>query len=120
MEATYTIQHQKYTGSTTVDGYPKPADFQAPVSRVAYGWFPSSGHSSVSASSMSGEQDYTRRVITSKVVMVPDTSPYSVRDQIVLPGETDPYFVSEDVRNYTTGPFGYQPGGEIVVEKVTG
>jgi hypothetical protein len=30
------------------------------------------------------------------------------------------YFVSADVRDYNTGPFGFKPGGEVILEKVTG
>jgi hypothetical protein len=38
---------------------------------------------------------------------------------VLLPGDADGWFVT-DVNDYTTGPFGYQPGGTITVEQVTG
>lgn len=112
MQAKYTVQHQKYLGATSVDGYPSTPTYQAPVSRSCFGWYPR-------ASQMPEVAEYTRRVITSKVVMVPDVSVYSPRDKVVLPGG-DEYFVSEDVRDYTTGPFAFKPGGEVIVEKVSG
>jgi hypothetical protein len=116
MEALYTISHSKYLGATSVSGYPATPTFQTAVSRACFGWYPLS-------SQMPETAEFTRRVLTSKVVMVPDISIYSPRDKIVFPGgdvDTDFYFVSEDVRDYTNGPFGFKPGGEIVVEKVSG
>lgn len=112
MEANKTIQHKAYTGSTDSDGYPTGDAYGAAVDRLVYGWYPLS-------SQLNPSMEYDRRVITSKVVLVPDVSFYSARDKITLPGG-DVYFVSEDVRDYTTGPFGFQPGGEIVIEKVAG
>lgn len=117
----YTVQHFRYLGSTSVDGYPTVPTYEAVVPRKVYGWYPSSGHASVSASSMSNSGDYTRRVITSKVVLVPDTSFYSVLDKIVLPDSDTEFFISEDVRDYTTGPFTTSfGGGELIITKVSG
>lgn len=125
MDAAYVIQHASYTGSTDSDGYPAGDAYAAAVERPAYAIYPLSSQLNLSG-------DYDRRVITSKVVMVPDVSVYTPRDQVVLPvpvGETlinRTYFVSEDVRDYSSGPFGFEPSntaaafGEIVVEKVTG
>lgn len=117
MNTIYTLSHAAYSGSTDSDGYPTGDAYETAVDRPAFAIYPLS-----SQLNMTG--DYDRRVITSKVVMVPDVSPYSPRDRVVLPG-TDPvedrtYFVSEDVRDYTTGPFSYRPGGEVVLEKVEG
>lgn len=106
------ILHAPYTGSTDADGYPTGDGYGDAVERDSYGWYPLS-------SQLSPAGEYDRRVITSKVVLVPDPSVFSPRDQITLP-DSDVYFVSEDRRDYTTGPYGYDPGGEIVVEKVSG
>jgi hypothetical protein len=111
MQALYTLAHSAYTGSTDADGYPTGDAYASPVTRQAYGVYPLS-------SRLNDAGEYDRRIITSKVVMVPDVSPYSPRDKVVWQGTE--YFVSEDVRDYTTGPFNYQPGGEIVLEVVTG
>lgn len=125
MQASFTVSHAKYTGSTDSDGYPTGDAYAAPVSRVVFGWYPLS-------SQLNPSGDYDRRIVTSKVVMVPDVAPYSPRDKVVLPdangvlsGTEDEvakrtYWVSQDVRDYTTGPFGYKPGGEVVLEVVTG
>lgn len=113
MEANYVLHHSKYVGSTDADGYPTGDEYDEPVSRTVFGWYPLS-----SQLSMTG--DYDRRVVTSKVIMVPDVSPYSPRDKVVLPDSDTEYWVSEDVRDYTTGPFGYRPGGEVVIEVATG
>lgn len=120
LAAKFTIQHKKYTGSTDVDGYPSQDVHDPAVSRKAYGWYPLS-----SVLNMTG--DYDRRVITSKVLLVPDVGPYAPRDEIILPQPADhpeaerTYFVSEDVRDYSTGPFvSSTKGGEIILEKVTG
>lgn len=117
MEADKTISHAKYTGSTDADGYPTGDAYAGAVDRLVYGWFPLS-------SQLNPSMDYDRRVITSKVLQVPNVSPYSVRDKVILPGDPDgegarTYFVSEDVRDYNTGPFGFRPGGEVVLERVT-
>lgn len=117
MIAKYTVSHSQYADSTDDDGYPTGDTYADAVERKAFGIYPL-----VSQLNMTG--DYDRRVITSKVILVPDVSPYSPRDKVVLPGDDTEaertYFVSEDVRDYTTGPFSYQPGGEVVLEKVTG
>lgn len=112
MQATYTITHAPYTGSTVSDGTQGPPQFGSPVSREVYGWYPEFSQIPT------GNDDVTLRVRTALVVLVPDTSPYKAGDKITLP--SGDYRVSQDVRDYTTGPFGYKPGGEIVVEKVSG
>lgn len=109
----YVVTHSAYTGSTDADGYPTGDAYGAPVTRAVYGWYPL-------ASQLNMTGDYDRRVVTSKVVMVPDASPYSPRDKVVLPDSDAVYFVSEDVRDYNTGPFGYEPGGEVIIEVVDG
>jgi hypothetical protein len=116
LNAKYTILHRSYTGSTDSEGYPTGDDHDDAVQRKAYGWYPLA-----SVLEMSGE--YDRRVITSKVLLVPDVSPYAPRDIVIL--STDPdgdsYFVSQDVRDYSTGPFASATkGGEIILEKVSG
>jgi hypothetical protein len=118
MDATYTITHKPYTGSTDSDGYPTGDEYGSPVSRRVFGWYPLS-------SQLSPAGEYDRRVITSKVLQVPDVSVYSPRDRVALPGDdvaddNKAYFVSADVRDYNTGPFGFKPGGEVILEKVTG
>jgi hypothetical protein len=111
MIAKYTVQHHVYTGSTDDDGYPTGDEFAAPVDRPAYGLEPLSSRLDTSGT-------YDRRVITSKVMGVPDPGLFSPRDKVVWYGAA--YFVSEDVRDYTTGPFSRGPGGEVVLEVVTG
>lgn len=119
MQASYIISHFIYTGSSDADGYPTGDAYGSAISRPAYGIYPLSSKLDVSG-------DYDRRVITSKVVMVPDVSPYSPRDKVVLPGSDTEYFVSADVRGYGSGPFGFKPSsdaqdfGEIILEVVTG
>lgn len=117
MIAKYTVSHAKYTASSDDDGYPTGDTYATAVDRKAFAIYPL-------ASQLNMTGDYDRRVVTSKVIMVPDVSPYSPRDRVVLPGDDNleerTYFVSEDVRDYTTGPFSYRPGGEVVLEKVTG
>jgi hypothetical protein len=94
------------------DGYPNGDTYDDPEPRDTFGWYPLT-------SQINSDADYDRRVIDKRVVMVPDATVYTVRDQITFPGD-DIWFVSEDLRDYTTGPFPYRPGGEIVVEKITG
>jgi hypothetical protein len=109
--ARHTIGHKPYAGSTDSDGYPTGDVYSDAVDRPAYGWYPLS-------SQLNPTGEYDRRIITSKVVGVPNPTLYKARDVVVLDGEE--YFVSEDVRDYNHGPFSEAPGGEIVVEKVTG
>lgn len=111
MIAKYTVQHSVYTGSTDADGYPTGDNYASAVDRPAYGLEPLSSRLDASA-------EYDRRVITSKILGVPDPSVFSVRDKVVWYG--DAFFVSEDIRDYRTGPFSEGPGGEVILEKVTG
>lgn len=120
MEARYTIQHAAYQAAgEDGDGYPIPEGHGEPVDRLVYGWYPQTSEVPV------GNDELTQRVITNKIVMVPDVSPYHPGDLIAFPGDdiTDDesaYRVSEDVRDFNTGPFSYRPGGAIVVERVRG
>lgn len=43
--------------------------------------------------------------------------PYSTLDRVTL---DDKVYRVDQVRDYSTGPFGYQPGGVVVVEWVSG
>lgn len=108
--ARYRLTHSKYTGSEDADGYPTGDNFADPVVRSFVKVYPLS-------SQLSEAGDYDRRVVTSQVVMVLDTAPYSARDKIILPGagteDERTYFVSEDVRDYGIK-------GEVVIEKVQG
>lgn len=106
--------HAAYLGSTDSDGYPTGDGYGTPVQRDSYGWYPLS-------SQLNPSGDYDLRVITSKVMLVPDPAVFKPRDQVTLPGN-DVYFVSEDVRDYRTGPYSppAEHGGEVVLEKVTG
>lgn len=106
------IGHAKYVGSMSVDGYPGAPAFEGTVSRPSYGWYPLASEVPL------GNNDYTQRVITSLVVGVPDVSPYKAGDLVILADGN--YVVSEDVRDFTTGPWPGSPGGVIIVEKVTG
>jgi hypothetical protein len=96
----------------SVDGYPGAPAFEPEVIRPAYGWHPQASTVPL------GDPTYTQRVIASLVVGVPDVTPYKAGDLVII-GSTN-YVVSEDVRDYRNGPFTPGPGGEIVVEKVTG
>lgn len=112
MEALKTIGHSKYVGTMSPDGYPGAPTFQPEVDRPAYGWHPQASDVPL------GNDDYTQRVIASQVVGVPDVTLYRPGDKVTLNG-TD-YIVSEDVRDYRNGPFSEGPGGELIVERVTG
>jgi hypothetical protein len=126
VEPRFGIGHAKYVGSVSADGYPGSPHFEDEVVQRSYGWYP------LSAEWPAGNDDYTQRLISSLIVGVPDVLPYSPGDLVVLPpvpilfdeavapmvGEN--FVVSEDVRDFTTGPWGRGPGGTIVVERVKG
>jgi hypothetical protein len=112
MDALKTVGHAKYVGTMSPDGYPGRPTFEPTVERPSYGWY------SLSSEVPLGNDDYTQRVISSLVVGVPDVAPYAAGDLVVIDNEN--FVVSEDVRDFTTGPFGPGPGGVVIVEKVTG
>jgi hypothetical protein len=114
VEALKTIGHAKYNGTMSADGYPGSPTFQATVDRPAFGWYP------LSAEWPIGNADYSQRLISSIIVGVPgsDLTLYSPGDLVVLDGVD--YIVSEDIRDFTKGPWGPGPGGTVVVEKVSG
>lgn len=120
LSARFTIQHAKYLGSMDDEGYATGDQFEDPVERAVYGWYPGKGgfRTSAAAASDTGGGEYERRLITYKIVQVPDPESYSLRDKVTLGGLD--YFVSGDVMDYTTGPFGFEPGGEVFVERVAG
>jgi hypothetical protein len=124
MEPLKTIGYRQYNGTMSAGGYPgqptfTPPDDEDATERPAYGWYPSAGTSGASSSQvLLGNIDYIQRIIRSKVVGVPDPSIYFPGDLVILDGVD--YVVSEDVRDYRTGPFSPGPGGEIIVERVTG
>lgn len=113
------VQHKKYLGSTDADGYPTGDNYEDTAQlRDTWGSYPLS-------SQLSPAGEYDRRVITSKVLLVLDPTVYSPRDRIAFLGDdidddTKAYFVSEDNRDYSTGPFSRTPRGEVVIERVTG
>lgn len=106
------VTHTPYTGSTVADGTQGPPQYGTPVVREVYGWYPQASEVPV------GNDDVSLRVKTSLIILVPDVSPYKAGDKVSVAGKA--YLVSADVRDYTTGPYGYNPGGQIVVEKVSG
>lgn len=116
-EALKTVGHRKYMGAMSTDGYPGSPTFVPPDNQPAnqypcYCWYPLASQVPL------GNDDYTQRVISSIVVMVPDVALYKPGDLVILDGED--FVVSQDVRDYTKGPFGPGPGGEVIVERVTG
>lgn len=123
MQARIPVSHARYTGSSGNDGYPGGDEHDSPVDRLAYAIYPLSVQ-------LSGSAEYDRRVLRSKVILVPDISVYSARDNVVIPGsgsdEDRTYFVTQPDGDFSFGPFGFKPGsdatafGQIVVEKVTG
>jgi len=122
----YTIQHAPYIGGDSgavddeTEGYPGADEFGDAVERPVYGWYPGqgSGTSAASASDTGGSDDYKRRLISYRIVQVPDASVYALRDKVIMDGVE--FFVTGDVMNYNTGPFGFQPGGEVFVKRVIG
>lgn len=82
------------------------------MTRNVFGWYPSGSQVPV------GNDDVTLRVVNSLIVLVPDPSLFKAADKVTI--QAKDYLVSQDVQDFTTGPFGYKPGGQIVVEKVSG
>jgi hypothetical protein len=117
----FTIQHAPYLGGDDdeSEGYPTEDAFGDLVDRPAYGWYPGQGAgTSASSASDTGGSEYERRLTTFKIVQVPDPTVYSLRDKVILDGVA--YFVAGDVMDYNTGPFGFRPGGEVFLERVSG
>lgn len=112
VKANFTVSHQTYTGSVVADGTQGPPQYGSAVTRDVFGWYPQTSEVPV------GNDDVTDRVKTSLIVLVPDVSVYKAGDKVTVDGQT--YLVSEDVRDFTKGPFSYRPGGQIVVEKTSG
>lgn len=117
MEPRKLIGYRKYNGAFSADGYPgmptfTPPDDQPAEERPAYGWAP------LVSTVETGNDDYMQRVIRSKTIAVPDPTIYAPGDLVILDGVD--YVVSEDVRDYRTGPWEPGPGGEVIVERVSG
>lgn len=125
MLARFTVGRAARIASTVdADGYTRPEGWGAPQPVAVYGWQPVS-------SDMPFGAEISFRVITSLLLLVPDTSLWHPGDRVWLRGRAfaaqftpddpdEPYRVSEDVRDMSTGPFGFAPGGAVVIEKVTG
>ena len=117
MDPNKTVGYRRYNGTMSTDGYPgsptfTPPEDEDPEARPAYGHYP------LSSVVPLGNDEYTQRVIRSEVVGVPDPTIYAPGDLVILDGRD--YVVSEDFRDYRNGPNSPGPGGEIIVERVTG
>jgi hypothetical protein len=125
--ANKTIQHAPYLtspdeGSTSDEdeGYPNADTWGDLVEQPAYDWYPGQGSGTSAASaSDTGGTDYERRLVFYMIVQVPNPEVYSLRDKVIIEGAGE-FFVAGGVMNYNTGPFGYQPGGEVFLERITG
>ena len=110
MEANYVVSHAKFVDSADPGG--SGSTYEAPASRNVFGWY----REKQTISNPDTDDHVSARPT---VVLVPDVSPYAPRDCVVLPGQTPEadrtFFVTEDIRDYTKGPFGFRPGGEIVL-----
>jgi hypothetical protein len=115
---------QRIASTVDADGYTRPEGWGAPQPVAVYGWQPVS-------SDMPFGAEISFRVITSLLLLVPDTSLWHPGDRVWLHGTPDGdefapshpncfYLVTEDVRDMSNGPFGFRPGGAVVIEKVTG
>lgn len=110
--ANYPIQHYPYTDATSASGYRKKGNYpDDPIVRMIFAPAPES-------STLTEAEQYTTRVTTRLTLFVPDVSVFNVRDKVTMPEGT--FLVCESVRDHTKGPFGYKPGGEVIVEKVDG
>lgn len=112
VKADRTVLHAPYTGSTVTDGTQGPPQYGTPVTRNVFGWYPQSSEVPV------GNDDVSLRVKTSLIVLVTDTSVFKAGDKVTVDGQT--YLVSEDVRDWSKGPFTSKQRGQIVVEKTSG
>ena len=110
--AAVSISHEVYVPETTVDGYPVEATYEAAETRTVYGWQPEA----LGVDNLS-DDEHSMRVTDRIEILVPDITPYSALDRITLGGQV---YRVDQIRDYDPGPFGYQPGGVVVVERVSG
>ena len=110
MQATIPVTHRPFLGEGSNDGYPGARQYGPPVNRLAYLVQPESQDAVT-------DDEHAGRVVTRKLVGVPSAAPYNVYDEVMVAAK--PYVVIE-VRDMSTGPFGYQPGGALIVERVDG
>lgn len=114
MEATKTVRHETYTGASDADGYTTAPTYSPPVVRLVYGWQPETLDTTVNA-------DYAKRVTDRIEVLVPSVADYKPLDRIELPPfSAGNLYLVDQIRDYSTGPFGSKFGGVVVVEKVSG
>lgn len=104
------ITHQKYLGSDNTNGYTGPDRYAPAQPRDIYGCYPLTSDMPVTG-------DYSDRVVSVYAVLVPDPQAYAANDKVTLPTYGD-CIVSEDIQDMSLGPFGFTPGGVIVVKKV--
>lgn len=126
MRTRFTIGRALYTaGGLDEDNYSTAPGWSDTIEPIeVYGWQPL-------ASDMPIGSEFTHRVITSKLLLVPDVSPWHPSDKVWLSGTVtagvfipanpaDVFYVSEDVRDFNTGPFGFKPGGAVVISRTQG
>jgi hypothetical protein len=113
MEADKTISHAAYTGPAANDGYPTADQFGSlPWTGLCTAGIRFLASWTRRASMCAGSRNrrwfwcLTRHRIRRAT-------------KCCCPAIADGWFVT-DVNDYTTGPFGYLPGGTITVEQVTG
>lgn len=126
MRTRFTVGRSSLTaGGLDADGYTRAATYGDVEPIAVYGWQPL-------ASEMPVSSEVSQRVVTSKLLLVPDVSPFKPGDKVWLTGTVDDpatfaptdikdvFYVDEDVRDYNTGPFGYRPGGAVVLKRTKG
>lgn len=110
MDASHIIGHETYTGSTSVDGYPTEPTYGNVVERTVYGWQPETFDTTT-------DDEHTKRVSDRIEILVPATEPYAPLDRVTLGSER---YLVDQIRDYTTGPFAYWPGGVVVAQRWAG
>jgi hypothetical protein len=111
---TRTIGHKVHQAGAT-DSHGNPADTWAePVDVSVYGYGP---RTDTRGSTGSDEPGGTQ-VIVGKEVYAPKTLAVSEKDRFVIDGRT--YEVDGELGDWTTGPFGFEPGIVINLKRAEG
>lgn len=109
------ITHETYIPATTAEGYPVPAGYGSPTTRFVYGWQPET--LTAGGKDVESDASHGMRVTDRIELLVPDVSPYSGLDRITVGLLT---YRVDQIMDYNTGPFDFQPGGVVVVERISG
>lgn len=106
----FTVRRSAFSGTGIDDLGNDIETWSAPVSVAVIGWY---------SSLVENTNGYTSRVVADIDLLINSDVSFTVRDRVLLPGDTTPYEVVA-IDSYNNGFHQWTPGSVVKLKKVTG